>query len=129
VATSVADQPLQGGGLAGEGGLGAPPRLQEPFVPGDDEPPLGRLQVDDLPLEHVGDLQHLLGLAGAAFQGAQVGHRGQQHREGGADQQREQPAGDQHATGQPTPVLRPRRRPSRSPQRAHNRRLDHNPDL
>jgi DNA-binding NarL/FixJ family response regulator len=60
-------------------------------------------------LGRVGDLQDLLGLAGAPFPGAEGGHRGRQHREGGADEQREQPAGDQHATGQPAPVL-PRRR-------------------
>jgi hypothetical protein len=116
------DQPLQGGGLPGEGGLGAPPRVQEAVLAGDDEPALGGLQVDDPPLQQVGDLQDLLGLAGASLQGAQVGHRGQQDREGGADQQREQPTGDQHATGQPAPALR-------CPQRAHSRRLDHNPVL
>jgi hypothetical protein len=42
----------------GEGDLGTPPRRQEPVLVGDDEPTLGGLHVQ--PLQHLGDLQHLL---------------------------------------------------------------------
>jgi hypothetical protein len=81
------------------------PRLQEALLAGDDEPAHAGLQVDDQPLQLVGGGQHLFGVPGAPFGLAQVKDRHQQHREGGADDQRQQAAGDHHAAGQPASRL------------------------
>jgi hypothetical protein len=68
---------------------GVLPGPQEAFLAGDDEPPPPGLEVDDQPLQPVGDHQHLFGLPGPPLRRVQVGHRGQQNGEGGADHQRE----------------------------------------
>jgi len=96
---AVGDQPFQRPGLLGEGGPGRPPRLKEILLSGDEEPALARLEVDDKPLEPVGDDEHLGGVRRARLRRAQVGDQGEQDREDGADDQREQGAREDHATG------------------------------
>ena len=73
---------------------------------GDDEPALAGLGVDDEPLEPVGQDQDLVGLPRAPLRGAQVGDRGEQHGESGADDQREHGARCDHPAGQPAPCCR-----------------------
>ena len=72
-----------------------------------EDPPLARLGIDDEPLEPVSDHESLFRLPRALFQPAQVDDREEQDRESGADDQREQAARDDHATGQPVPHLEP----------------------
>jgi hypothetical protein len=100
----------------GEGRLGGPPWLQEGLLPGEEEAALPGLHVHHQPLQLVRGGQHLLGAPGALFRGAHVLDGAEQHRERGADDEREQAARDDHAAGQPAT-------PARRIQRAHKTRL------
>jgi hypothetical protein len=101
----VGGEPLQPPAGLGKGPLGVPPGVQEPFLAGDHEPPLAGLDVDDQPLQLVGGGQHLLRVQGQPLRGPEILDRHQQHREGGADDEREQAARDDHAAGQPAAHL------------------------
>jgi hypothetical protein len=58
----VGDQPFERPGLLGKGGLSGPPGFEEGFLSRDEKPALARLEIDDNPLEPVGNDEHLVGL-------------------------------------------------------------------
>jgi hypothetical protein len=111
-----------------QGRLGVPPRRQESLLPGDRVAAHARLQVHHQPLELVGSDQHLLGAGGPPLLGAKLDDRDQQRREGRANHQREQAAGDHHASGQSTthaesPLRQPRPAGRHADPRAGGRRV------
>ena len=104
---AVGDESLQRRGLLREGQPGGRPRLEERLLPGDQESPFRGLDIQDDALERVGGDQHVGGPQGAPIRLAQFGERGDQDGERAADEQREQAAGEDGATGQATAHDRP----------------------
>jgi hypothetical protein len=95
-------QPLQLPGGVRQRCLRRRPGLEEALVPGEDEAPLARLEVDDQPLEVVGRDQHPLGVPRQSRRFLLVVDGGQQHGERAAHDQREQTAREDHPGDQPS---------------------------
>jgi hypothetical protein len=91
-----AREPLQFAHRIRERSLGVGPRLEEALVAGEQEAPLARLQVDDQTLERARRHQDPFGVL-RQVQGLLLVPQGdEQDTEGAADEQREQPARDDH---------------------------------
>jgi hypothetical protein len=102
VLARYAGEPVQVTDRARERSLGGGPRLEELLGAGEQEAPLARLQVDDQPLERAGCHQHPLGVPGELQLVPLVAEGDEQHDEGAADEQREEPTREDHPGREPS---------------------------